>query len=90
MEKIDCTSIIFKISQRYHEIHIHFILDVKLGFTDTDSFLYLIKCEENIYSKLAQLDPDGEFLDFSNYPSTHPNYSMKNHLVPGMKDFKLI
>lgn len=59
------------------------MIDVKLGFTDTDSFCYLIPSEENIYQKLKQLDPDEEWMDWSNYSSDHPNYSRKNHLIPG-------
>ena len=69
------------------DFHYEFIMknfaDVKLGFTDTDSFLYQIPCEGNIYTKLQELDPEQKWMDFSNYDVHHPNYSRKNHLVPG-------
>ena len=56
---------------------------VKLGFTDTDSMMYLIPCSENIYSKLRAVDPEGKLWDFSNYPPGHPNKSDVNRLIPG-------
>ena len=70
-----------------YDYHYNFIMPnfpgTKLGFTDTDSFMYAIPCEENIYSRLLELDPNGEWMDFSNYPEDHPNYSRVNHLIPG-------
>ena len=64
--------------------YIIFILpDVKLGFTDTDSFLYSLPSTENIYSKLRKIDPEEKWMDFSNYSEQHPNFSRKNHLIPG-------
>ena len=56
---------------------------MKLGFTDTDSFMYLLPCETNIYSKLQELDVGRLWMDFSNYPPSHPQYSAVNHLIPG-------
>ena len=59
------------------------MLGMKLGFTDTDSFMYQLPCEQNIYAKLLEIDPDGRWMDFSNYPEDHINFSKRNHLIPG-------
>ena len=59
------------------------ISDAKLGFTDTDSFLYLLQSEEEIRSELKRLDVDEQWFDWSNFPKNHPQYSEKNLLVPG-------
>ena len=60
-----------------------FLPDAKLGFTDTDSFLYSLHSTDNIYSKLRKIDPEEKWMDFSSYSKQHPNYSRKNHLIPG-------
>ena len=72
-----------------YNFHYNFMLkhfgadNVTLGFTDTDSFFYKVAYEGNIYKKLKEADSRGEWMDFSNYPTTHENYSSKNRLVPG-------
>ena len=60
-----------------------FFSGTKLAFTDTDSFMYRITYEGNIYKRLKELDADEEWFDFSNYSCDHPNFSRRNHLVPG-------
>ena len=45
--------------------------------------MYQLKCQTNIYDKLKELDHSSEWMDFSNYPAQHPNYSRVNHLIPG-------
>jgi len=42
-----------------------------------------MECKDNIYDKLKELDVGETWMDFSNYPPSHPNFSMTNHLVPG-------
>ena len=51
----------------------------KLLFTDTDSVCYSIPDVEDIYAKMN----DNEWLDFSNFPSGHSNYSEENEMVAG-------
>lgn len=67
-----------------NSIQYSYISGTKLGFTDTDSFFYQIPYKGDIYQKLKDIDPYGEWMDFSNYPKTHPNYSKINHLIPGL------
>ena len=62
----------------------YLFLDAKLGFTDTDSFMYQLQYTGDIYEKLKAEDPLEEWMDWSNLPEGHPNYSKKNHLIPGM------
>ena len=45
-----------------------------------DSFTYHISTEEDAYEKLKGRT---HFMDFSNYPKDHPNYTAENYLVPG-------
>jgi len=67
----------------YNFIHKHFP-DVLLGFTDTDSFMYSLPCEcEDISQKLKDLDPEGKWMDFSNYPKGWCENQERNRLVPG-------
>ena len=70
-----------------YDFHYNFILkhfsNVQLGFTDTDSFCYLIPYEGDIYTRLAELDHDRRWMDFSNYPKDHANYHETNKLIPG-------
>jgi len=55
----------------------------KLLFTDTDSLCYEITTE-NLYSDMRQ---SAYLYDTSNYPTSHPNYSLDNAKVVGkMKD----
>ena len=55
----------------------------KLLFTDTDSLCYEIHTED-IYKDMQQ---DSNHFDFSDYPTDHPLYSIKNKKVIGkMKD----
>ena len=42
--------------------------DAELCFTDTDSLLYDVKCD-NIYSDMAE---DADRFDFSDYPTDNP------------------
>lgn len=65
---------------------------VKLLFTDTDSFAYLIETED-VYKDMATLkefkvgEEGNTIFDTSNYPKDHPLYSVENLKVPGyMKD----
>ena len=53
--------------------------DLKLCFTDTDSLLYSIPSDD-IY---RDLEPIKDEFDFSNYPRTHPLFSLTNKAVPG-------
>ena len=66
----------------YNFIHKNFP-NVLLGFTDTDSFMYSIPCEEDIYQKLKTLDPEGRWMDFSNYPPGWCENQGRNKLIPG-------
>lgn len=69
----------------YNFIHKHFP-DVLLGFTDTDSFMYSIPCQEDIYKKLRELDIDQKWMDFSNYNGKKEegkHKCEKNRLIPG-------
>lgn len=65
--------------------------NVRLMFTDTDSFCYLIKTED-VYKDMETLDAfkvtrgDGtktNIWDFSNYPEDHPMYNTDNKKRPG-------
>ena len=53
--------------------------EIKLVFTDTDSFLLHIPSED-IYNDLKRLE---NYFDFSNYPKDHPLYSTQNKAVLG-------
>ncbi|KAK3107269.1 hypothetical protein FSP39_010803 [Pinctada imbricata] len=53
--------------------------NVELCFTDTDSFLYDIKCND-LYEELI---PDKHLFDFSNYPPAHFLHSTTNKSVLG-------
>ena len=57
--------------------------DAELCFTDTDSLMYHIKCE-NIYQDMQE---DSHMFDFSDYPENHPLFNVCNKKVLGkMKD----
>ena len=51
--------------------------DAQLCFTDTDSLLYDIKCDD-IYGDMAE---DIDKFDFSDYPVDHPLYNVMNKKV---------
>ena len=53
--------------------------EIKLVFTDIDSFLLNIPTED-IYDDLKRLE---NYFDFSNYPKDHPLYSTQNKAVLG-------
>ena len=53
---------------------------LKLLFTDTDSFCYSIPTN-NLSSVLSNLS---EYMDFSNYPTSHPLYNSDNKKKPGL------
>ena len=51
--------------------------DAQLCFTDTDSLLYDIKCDD-IYKDMQE---DVEMFDFSDYPQEHPLFNVSNKKV---------
>ena len=53
--------------------------DCRLLYSDTDSLLYRINCED-LYRELEESNVLDEF-DFSNYPEDHKLYSDKNKRV---------
>ena len=58
--------------------------NLKILFSDTDSFCYAIKTKEDLYKEIKD---DIEWFDFSNYNKEHENFNNDNHLIPGkMKD----
>ena len=72
---------------KYHMYNFHyntmkklFPSQLKLLYTDTDSFLYEItssNCEESFFQ-------NKHLFDFSNYPKNHKLYSIENKKVPGL------
>ena len=51
--------------------------DAQLCFTDTDSLMYDVKCED-IYKDMHE---DSEMFDFSDYPQEHPLFNDNNKKV---------
>jgi hypothetical protein len=51
--------------------------NAQLCFTDTDSLLYDIKCDD-LYKDMAE---DAHMFDFSDYPKDHPMHSTENKKV---------
>ena len=51
----------------------------KLLFTDTDSFCYLIKTDNDVYKDIK----GNEWFDFSNYVEVHNNSDDSKELIPG-------
>ena len=45
--------------------------NLELLYSDTDSFIYMIKCDD-IYEELKEM---GHLFDFSNYPKQSPLYN---------------
>ncbi len=65
----------------YLVMHRHFGAEnVKLLYTDTDSFIYEIKTTD-VYKDFKKL---GGFLDFSNYPDSHFLYDKHLKKIPGL------
>ena len=57
--------------------------NLRILLSDTDSFCYEIRTENNIYENMRH----DSWFDFSNYPIDHPNFDKSNRHVPGkMKD----
>ena len=52
---------------------------VKLAYTDTDSFVIHIETQD-LYEDLKQIE---DYMDFSDYPTDHPNYNTTNTQVLG-------
>jgi len=46
--------------------------ELKLGMTDTDSFLFYVSDKKEFQKHMAK------FMDYSNYPEDHPQYSLEN------------
>ena len=59
--------------------------DAQLCFTDTDSLLYDIKCDD-IYKEMGE---DSDMFDFSDYPQQHPLFNIDNKKVKTNKNFIL-
>ena len=53
--------------------------NVKLLFTDTDSFCYHITTENDLYKDIK----GNKWYDFSNYLEVHNNFDETKHLIPG-------
>ena len=52
---------------------------MRLAYTDTDSFVIHIETED-IHEDLKQIE---DYMDFSDYPTDHPNYNIANKKVLG-------
>jgi hypothetical protein len=64
----------------HYEVMKNNFSDLKLCFTDTDSFLYFIKCKNLYRDHMVRMR---QHFDFSNYPDTHPLFSNENKAVVG-------
>ena len=53
--------------------------NVKLLFTDTDSFCYQITTDNDLYKDIK----GNTWYDFSNYLEVHNNFDESKHLIPG-------
>ena len=68
----------------FHYNYFKNMYDTKLLFTDTDSLVYEIKGEDDIYEKIYS---DRHLFDFSNYPGSSKFYDDTNKQVYGkLKD----
>ena len=72
---------------KYHMFWFHYKVmkpkfkeNLKVLYTDTDSFIYEIT-DDNLTKSLKELE---DFFDFSNYPKTHCLFSEKNKRIPGL------
>ena len=67
----------------FHHTQMRPNLNLKLLYSDTDSFLYVVKTND-VYEDLKEMS---EHFDFSNFPKTSPLYSDSNgHKVLKWKD----
>ena len=77
------SSVLEKSKTSMYSFHYNFMKkifpNIRLMFTDTDSLLYFIQSNENIYKVLKK---HGEHFDFSNYNVKDENYSNDNRLIP--------
>ena len=67
-------------SFHYKIMKAHFKENIKLLYTDTDSFLYEISNVEDLDCELEKLS---EYFDFSNYPHDHRLFSERVSKLPG-------
>ena len=63
----------------YNVMKKNFGKNIKVLYTDTDSFIYQITCDD-INLELKKIE---NWFDFSNYPKSHELYSVKSKKVPG-------
>ena len=77
------SSVLEKSKTSMYSFHFNFMKkifpNIRLLMTDTDSLLYAIQSDENIYKVLKK---HGEHFDFSNFNISDENYSDGNRLVP--------
>lgn len=66
----------------YNVMKEHFGEKLQLLYTDTDSLLYEIKCED-VYEELQNIQKKNPAFDFSNYPKSHKLYDTSYKKVPG-------
>ena len=82
-----------------YDFHYNYIMKkfptARLLFTDTDSLCYHIETEKDLYDEIRvrltfyqnilseTFIQDSQWMDFSNYPPEHINFSKDKHLVPG-------
>ena len=60
--------------------------DAQLCFTDTDSLLYDVKCND-IYQDMKL---DTNMFDFSDYPADHPVFNVTNKKVQPLIDIQIV
>lgn len=63
----------------YNVMKKHFQDRIRLLYTDTDSFIYEISCED-IFTELSDLK---QYFDFSNFPKDHLLFDLSCKKVPG-------
>lgn len=75
---------------KYHMYHFHYNVmkkhfgdKIQLLYTDTDSLLYEIHCED-VYDELQEIQQKDAVFDFSNYPKSHRLYDASGKKVPGL------
>ena len=68
-------AVILEIAKKYiietHYVQMKPNFNLELLYSDTDSFIYMIKCDD-IYEELKEM---GHLFDFSNYPKQSPLYN---------------
>lgn len=67
----------------YNVMKPHFKESLQLLYTDTDSLLYEVNCED-VYKELAQIQKSKSVFDFSNYPKDHFLYDHSKKKIPGL------